>query len=208
MSDRDRVSVDVYFDFACPYVHSAAAWLREVRRQLGDDRIVITWKLFPLEQINAPEDAEYPIWNLPADRRSRGRDSLHAAVAARRQGREAFDRFHEALLILKHDENQDHGKRSTLDAAAARAGLDLAQFAADLDDRSLLRDIETDYTSGREGFNVFGTPTFVFPNGQAAYLQVLPPPPPDEAVAFWDDFVQNVRDRPYLREIKRPRGAK
>ena len=34
----DRVTVDVYFDFACPYVHSAASWLREVNRQLGDNR--------------------------------------------------------------------------------------------------------------------------------------------------------------------------
>jgi predicted DsbA family dithiol-disulfide isomerase len=205
---NDRVSVDVYFDFACPYVHSAAAWLREVRRQLGDDRIDITWKVFPLEQVNAPDDAEFPIWDLPADRRSRGRDSLHAAVAARRQGREAFDRFHEALLTLKHEEDQDHGNRATLDAAATRAGLDLDQFARDLDDRSLLREIEADYTAGRDDFSVFGTPTFVFPNGQAAYLQVLPPPPPEEAVAFWDDFVRDVRDRPYLREIKRPRRPK
>jgi predicted DsbA family dithiol-disulfide isomerase len=201
----DRVSVDVYFDFSCPYVHSAAAWLREVRRQLGDDRIDITWKFFPLEQVNAPEDAEFAVWDLPAERRSRGRDSLHAAVAARRQGREAFDRFHEALLTLKHEEEQDHGKRDTLVEAATRAGLDLDQFARDLDDRALLRDIEADYRSGREERSVFGTPTFVFPNGQAAYLQVLPPPPAEEAVAFWEDFVRDVRDRPYLREIKRPR---
>lgn len=205
---NDRVSVDVYFDFACPYVHSAAAWLREVRRQLGDDRLDITWKFFPLEQVNAPDDAEFPIWELPADRRSRGRDSLHAAVAARRQGREAFDRFHEALLTLKHEEDQDHGTRVTLDAAATRAGLDLDQFARDLEDRSLLREIAADYTAGRDDFSVFGTPTFVFPNGQAAYLQVLPPPPPEEAVAFWEDFVHDVRDRPYLREIKRPRRPK
>ncbi|MDF3039122.1 MAG: oxidoreductase [Thermomicrobiales bacterium] len=202
---NDRVSVDVYFDFSCPYVHSAAAWLREVRRQLGDDRIDITWKCFPLEQVNAPEDAEFPIWDLPADRRSRGRDSLHAAVAARRQGRAAFDRFHEALLTLRHEEDQDHGKRATLVEAATRAGLDLDHFARDIDDRALLREIESDYRSGREEINVFGTPTFVFPNGQAAYLQVLPPPPMEEAVAFWEDFVRDVRDRPYLREIKRPR---
>ena len=117
----DRVTVDVYFDFACPYVHSAAAWLREVNRQLGDSRIEVTWKFFPLDQVNAPADADMPIWDLPPDRRSRGRDSFHAAAAARRQGREAFERFHAALLTLKHEEGQDHGKRSTLDEAASRA---------------------------------------------------------------------------------------
>jgi predicted DsbA family dithiol-disulfide isomerase len=201
----DRVTVDVYFDFACPYVHSAASWLREVNRQLGDNPIEVTWKFFPLEEVNAPPDADMPIWDLPPDRRSRGRDSFHAAVAARRQGREAFERFHAELLTLKHEEGQDHGKRSTLDDAASRAQLDLARFAADLDDRRLLSEIKSDYLAGKEELGVFGTPTFVFPNGQSAYLRILPPPPPDETVAFWLDFVRDVRDRPYLQEIKRPR---
>jgi predicted DsbA family dithiol-disulfide isomerase len=201
---NDRVTVDVYFDFACPYVHAAAVWLREVQNQLGADQLEVSWKSFPLEQINAPDDAEYPVWDLPADRRSRGRDSLHAAAAARRQGSDAFDRFHMALLALKHEDDQDHGNRATLDEAARRAGLDLPRFTADLDDRDLLREIRDDYNSGREGYGIFGTPTFVFPNGQSAYLKLLPPPPPEDAVPLWQDFVRSVRDRPYLREIKRP----
>jgi predicted DsbA family dithiol-disulfide isomerase len=201
----DHVAVDVYFDFACPYVHSAASWLREVNGQLGESRIDVTWKFFPLEQVNAPADADMPIWDLPPERRSRSRDSFHAAAAARRQGGKAFERFHAALLTLKHEEEQDHGKRSTLDEAASRAQLDLTRFAADLEDRGLLKYIENDYVGGKEGLGVFGTPTFVFANGQSAYLRILPPPPPEEAVAFWLDFVRDVRDRPYLLEIKRPR---
>ena len=201
----DRVAVDIYFDFSCPYVHSAAVWLREVNRQLGDNRIEATWKFFPLEQVNAPADADTAIWDLPPERRSRGRDSFHAAAAARRQGPEAFERFHEAVLTLKHEEGHDHGQRSTLDEAASRAELDLTRFAADLENRELLKEIESDYVAGREGLGVFGTPTFVFPNGSSAYLQILPPPPPEDAVAVWLDFVRDVRDRPYLREIKRPR---
>jgi predicted DsbA family dithiol-disulfide isomerase len=202
----ERVTVDVYFDFACPYVHSAATWLHEVNRQLGDDGLDVSWKFFPLEQVNAPADAEVPVWDLPPDRRSRGRDSMHAAVAARRQGGVAFNRFHSALLALKHEEGLDHGKRSTLEEAASRAGLDLERFKIDLDDRDLLREIEDDYLTGRERFGVFGTPTFVFSNGQSAYLRLLPPPPSDEAVSLWEDFLRNVYDRPYLREMKRPQA--
>jgi len=201
----ERVTVDVYFDFACPYVHSAASWLREVNRQMGDDHVHVRWRFFPLEQVNAPADAKVPIWDLPADRRSSGRDSMHAAAAARRQGEEQFERFHAALLTLKHEEGLEHGKQSTLEEAAARADLDLALFNADLGDRSLLQDIKEDYISGREVLGVFGTPTFVFPNGRSAYLRILPPPPPEEAVAFWEAFVQDVCSRPYLLEIKRPR---
>lgn len=201
----DRVEVDVYFDYACPYVHSAARWLEEVRRQLGPDRVAVTWRFFPLEEVNAPEDAEFRIWELPPDRRSRGRDSLRAAAAARRQGNEAFERFHSALLGLKHEESKDHGQRETLEEAATRAGLDVAAFSAALEDPALLDAIKDDYLQGRGQLGVFGTPTFVFPNGQSAYLQVLPVPPAEEAVPLWEDFVTIVRDRPFLREIKRPR---
>ena len=143
----------------CPQCRFLA---REVNRQLGDNPIEVTWKFFPLEEVNAPPDADMPIWDLPPDRRSRGRDSFHAAAAARRQGREAFERFHAELLTLKHEEGQDQGKRSTLEEAASRAGLDLARFAADLDDRSLLAEIKRDYVAGKEDLGVFGTPTFVF----------------------------------------------
>lgn len=200
-----RVEVDVFFDFGCPFVHSAAVWMDDVARQLGGDAPIVTWKFFPLEQVNAPEDAEMPIWDLPAERRSRGRDSLQAAAAARGQGSEAFHRFHLALLRLRHEEDQDHGKRSVLEDAAARAELDLERFRADLDDRSLLHQIRDEYTHAREQLGVFGTPTFVFPNGNSAYLQTLPPPPTADSVAVWHDFVTIVRDRPYLREIKRAR---
>ena len=205
---NDRIEVDVYFDYACPFVNSAALWLDDVSRQLGDRGPKTNWKFFPLDQVNAPEDAELAVWELPADRRSRGRDSLHAAAAARRQGDELFARFHLALLGLKHEEGEDHGKRSVQEEAARRSGLDLERFRADLEDRSLLEEIRDEYTNGRELFGVFGTPTFVFANGNAAYVQTLPPPPSEEAVPVWEDFVRFVRDRPFLREIKRPRLAK
>jgi hypothetical protein len=80
----------------------------------------------------------------------------------------------------------------------------MERFKADLDDRELLKEIKVDYVSGREGFGVFGTPTFVFPDGRSAYLRLLPTPPPDDAVPLWQDFVRDVCDRPYVREIKRP----
>jgi predicted DsbA family dithiol-disulfide isomerase len=200
----DPVEVDVFFDFACPYVYGAAVWLQEVQRQMGDEGPRFVWRFFPLEEVNAPPDADFAIWELPPDRRSRGRDSMHAAVAARRQGGDAFDRFRMELLTLKHESDQDHGLRSTLDEAARRAGLDLTRFANDLQDRSLLLEVRDDYQHARSDHAVFGTPTFVFPNGSTAYLKLLPPPPPEDAVPLWLDFAQTVRDRPYVREIKRP----
>jgi protein-disulfide isomerase len=199
------LKVDVYFDYACPYVNAAAKWVAELEKQLGDDQVEFNWRFFPLEQVNAPADIEEKVWDLPPENRSQARNSMHAALAAMQQGDDAFFRFHLALLTMKHDEGMDHGKKSTIDEAASRAGLDLEQFQQALTDRSLLTRIRDDYEHGRQTLGVFGTPTFVFPDDSSAYLQVLPPPPAEDAVALWNDFVHDVTERPYLREIKRPR---
>lgn len=201
----ERLKVDIYFDYVCPYVHAAANWVNEVNRQLGEEWIDFRWRFFPLEQVNAPADTEETVWDLPPENRSQARNSMHAAAAAMRQGEDAFQRFSLAVLALKHEEGKDHGKRATLTEAAERARLDLEQFEKDLQDRSLLLQIRDDFMQGRDLHGIFGTPTFVFPNGEAAYLQVRPTPPGDDALALWQDFVRDVCDRPYLRELKRPR---
>jgi hypothetical protein len=64
--------------------------------------------------------------------------------------------------------------------------------------------IGEDYLEARNVVGAFGTPTFVFGNGEAAYLRLLPVPPPDQAMAVFEEFVRIGRDRPYLLEIKRP----
>jgi hypothetical protein len=55
---------------------------------------------------------------------------------------------------------------------------------------------------------VFGTPTIVFENGQGAYLKVNFRGLPKDPVAFWNEFVAIVRDRPEAIEIKRPQPGK
>ena len=67
----------------------------------------------------------------------------------------------------------------------------------------MLEEVRDEYAFGRETHGVFGTPTFVFPNGQSAYLKILPAPSSEEAVPLWEEFVTMVRDRPFLVEIKR-----
>lgn len=87
---------------------------------------------------------------------------------------------------------------------AEAVGLDLAAFERDLGDRSFLPTIGEDYTEGRERYGVFGTPTFVFPNGEAMYVKFMPPPPPEEALPLFEQFLSAARDRPYILEWKRP----
>jgi len=45
----------------------------------------------------------------------------------------------------------------------------------------------------------------MFENGEGAYLQVNFRELPKDPVVFWEEFVSTVRDRPEVREIKRPR---
>lgn len=183
---------------------AAAVWLQHVREHLGD-RLRVRWRAFPLEQVNSDEGPDWKLWEQPEGYRSRGLGALRAAVAARQQGEEAFERFHLGLLRAKHEEGRDHGKRETLLAVAQAAGLDMALFERDLADRALLAQIGADYEEGRERYGVFGTPTFVFSDGAAAYLKMNPPAPPGETMPVFEDFVRTVRDRGYITEIKRPK---
>ncbi len=160
-----------------------------------------------MEQVNSAEGPEWKLWEQPEGYRSRGRPAFHAAIAARNQGEHAFLRFHHALLQAKHEDGKDHGKRDTLLAVADQVGLDREQFERDIADRSLLARIGEDYTDAHDRLGVFGTPTFVFPNGGAAYLKLTPHVVLPEPLPLFEEFVRTVRDRPYVVEIKRPRMA-
>ncbi len=196
--------VDVYFDYACPFADSAARWVSELKKQIGDE-VQFEFKFFPLEQVNAPADVDEAIWDLPRENRSPARHSMQAGAAALQQGRDAFDAFNLELMKLKHSEGKDHGKRASITEAAQRAGLNMAQFEEDLEDDDLLDIVREHYETGLAEHGVFGTPTFVFPSGSAVYLQLLPAPTAEEAVPLWREFVATAEGRPNYREFKRTR---
>ncbi len=156
--------------------------------------------------MNSTEGPDWKLWEQPEGYRSKGLAAFRASLAARHQGDEAFQRFHFALLEAKHAGGKDHGKRETLLKVAQQAGLDMEKFEQDLADRSDLASIGEDYTAGKGELGVFGTPTFVFTNDQAAYLKINPRsiPTGDDAVTFFERFVDIARDQPDVMEIKRP----
>lgn len=154
--------------------------------------------------MNSAEGPDWKLWEQPDTHRSRGRVSFQAAIAAKRQGEDAFDAFHHDLLLAKHAEGKDHGRASTLRAVAEGAGLEPERFERDRTDRSLLSRIGEDYEEAREVHGIFGTPTFVFPDGSASYLKLQMPIPRDDAVPFFEQFTALVDGRSYVTEIKRP----
>jgi len=168
------------------------------------DKLQIDWRYFSLEQINQKNGPDWKVWDQPPTYESRSNPSFIAAEAARRQGQDAFLRMQEQLLKARHEEKRFFTDRETLVLAAQRAGLDVERFQRDLEDRSLLQRLGQDHTEAVEKYHAFGVPTFVFENGQAAYLKMNPPPPKEEAAAVFEDLYRTMAQRPYIYELKRP----
>jgi predicted DsbA family dithiol-disulfide isomerase len=195
--------VEVYYDYLCPYVYAGALWARDVKTALGDD-IEFAWRSFPLEQVNSAEGPEWKLWEQDNNYVSRGFNAFRGAEAAKLQGPDQFINYHYAILESRHVEDQNIGRKEVVIEAARSAGLDVDAFEAALADRALLANIGKDYEHARNVHGVFGTPTFVFPGGEAAYIKMRPKAPDEDAVAVWNDFVETVVGRPYVHEIKRP----
>ena len=78
----------------------------------------------------------------------------------------------------------------------------MEQFKKDLNDPALVETVAVDHEDADER-GIFGTPTFLFENGHAAYMKTFIPPE-DEAVDVFDSFVTLFGGRTYVGEVKAP----
>jgi len=132
------VTIVEFSDLQCPFCaqsHPVMQWVMTAY----DGRVKWLFKHFPL--------SIHPNARL----------AHQAALAAAEQGK--FWPMHDALFA-----DRQHVKRDALRAAAARLGLDVARFTADLDSPRLKARIETDRREG-VALGVTATPTF-FINGR------------------------------------------
>lgn len=199
---KETYKVDVYFDYACPFAWAAQLWLDDVKEELGD-RLDVNWRIFPLEQVNA-SDPDFRVWEQPNDGKNSTLRSFQGYHAARQQGDEAFKKFHAALFRKRHVDGRNLAGQQVLEAAAEDAGLDMERFRNDLKSDDVFSQIEEDFTYSTKELSVFGTPTIVFENNEGAYVKLNYTNMPDDPVEFFHDFVDTVRDRPSVIEIKRP----
>ena len=169
-----------------------------------DGEMNITWKTFPLEQVNSKEGPDWKLWEQPESYPSRGLLALKAGEAARKQGPEAFDRFHMALLNARHVDRKKIDDRGILAEVAKSAGLDVDRFTNDLDDPAYIKKIAAEYAEAHDKYGVFGVPTILAENGNAAFVKMMPPPEPEEALAVFNDLFPVISGRPNIKEIKRP----
>ncbi|TMC97554.1 MAG: DsbA family protein [Chloroflexi bacterium] len=189
---------ELYFDYLCPFVYRASLLLASVAAERSPD---VSWRYFSLTQVNSKDDG-WTIWDAPAADRVRGRLAFKAAEAARRQGR--FDVFHPALLAARHQARSDIDDVRVIEQVAEDSGLDLERFRLDVDDPSIMQALARDHMQAVAKHGVFGTPTFVFPNGASAYIRLAEAPAGAEAVDLYDRMIGMAADEPRVLEIKRP----
>jgi protein-disulfide isomerase len=173
-------------------------------------QLEINWRYFSLYQINHEGDKSWKIWEQPLvddgwEERNYAPSlrAFWAAEAARRQGSEAFARFHLALGRTRYQQGLSYAQPETMQLAAEIAQLDLGRFQAALADPTCMERLAADHTQA-DGMDIFGTPTFAFPEARPAYLKLSHLPEPEEALAFWHEFRQIVAERSFVTEIKRP----
>lgn len=133
------VTVTEYGDFECPNCKQAAPAVKLLLRHFKN-RIRFVYRHFPLEEVHP--------------------HALHAAEAAESSGGQGkFWPMHDVLF-----ENQPHLKLPQLRSYAQRLRLDMARYAADMEDQVYLQRIREHMQSGRES-GVRATPTFFVNRG-------------------------------------------
>lgn len=198
-ADGELMKFEVFFDYQCPFVYRAAEVIDAVRRSGRD--LDVRWRYFSLTQVNSKNDG-WTAWDAPASEHVRGRLAFQAAEAARRQGR--FEEMHWRLLRARHRDRLDLDDRSVVEKIAAEANLDVDRFRGDLADGTILEPLAADHTAAVAEHGVFGTPTFVFPEGHAAYVRLAASAPDSGAVEVFDRLVAVAASEPRILEIKRP----
>ncbi|MCH8973544.1 MAG: hypothetical protein IH869_00560, partial [Chloroflexi bacterium] len=104
----------------------------------------------------------------------------------------------------RHVDRKELNDKELLGRLAAKAELDVPRFEKDLGDRSLLDAIAASHKHAVEDLGVFGTPTFVFENGAAAFLKMLKPRTQEEAVRSFDALIPVMEGEVAVGELKRP----
>ena len=178
-------------------------WLDPIVTHFSGD-LKLRWKNFSLEQINAENGGDWKVWDETDLGKTRSLTASVAGEAARRQGDSAFHSFFLRLLTERHGGNRfplnDMGLLVDL---ANELGLDVMQFERDIRNPELRSKIKEDHNEATERHGIFGTPTFVFANGQSAYLKTFIPPE-NQGLETFEHFLGLFMERSYIGEIKRP----
>jgi predicted DsbA family dithiol-disulfide isomerase len=199
--DPEVIRFEVFYDYFCPFVYRASVLLQNVGRSSAFS-LKVAWRYFSLAQVNSKDDG-WTAWEAPESEHVSGRMAFRAAEAARRQ--DAFDQLHMPLLEARHRDRLNIDDVVVIERVAVDAGLDINRFRADLADPTTVDALRRDHMQARSEHGVFGTPTFVFPDGASAYVRLAEAPDAAHAPGVFERLLAIVAGEPSILEIKRPR---
>jgi len=188
------MQLDIYYSYACRDSYLVYAWLKLVKE--NGQSLYIHWHPFAI-QMDDPEDWEQP-WET-ANSELRG---FIVAEAARRQGREAFLRFHDALEQAVHEQLLELKDESTLIGAAQQAGLDIERFQEEWHDPRLAKNAHQRHLQAVERWNVDGTPTIIFPNGRSYHIELNEIPAKEDSLETFRAIETLTISHPYIGQLK------
>ena len=194
------IEFELFYDYLCPFVYRAAEMLESIRES-NARKVEVRWRYFSLSQVNSRQES-WTAWDAPESELVKGRLAFQAAEAARRQQR--FDGFHMALLRARHRDRINIDNPHEIKKVAAASGLDLEGFREDIASKDILHALARDHEEARTRYGVFGTPTFVFKDGGAAYVRLAEQPLNGDAARIFDEIVNIASREPSILEIKRP----
>ena len=165
----------------------------------------IDWQPFSLSQVNSDKGPDFKYWEQPEilDGSDHTLLAHQSGLAAKRQGKEAFESFFMALLTARHVDKKDLNEPEVMQEAAVTAGLDIARFREDQADPDLLRELGESHTKAVEEYGAFGVPTFIFPGGKPTFLKMFIPPD-EQAAEIHESLFKMMAEFDHVGEIKRP----
>ena len=196
--------VVAYVDYLCPYAWHGAEVARWVAAPLG---LRFEWHFFSLVQSRQGGRDGRQLWDAPIDPDdplgAMGLTPFLAGCAARRQGPEAFDRFHLDLLRARHRDGAPFTVATTLQVAEA-SGLHVPRFERDLADPELRTCLAQDHHQSL-AHEVFDTPAFAFAGAPPAHFRLRAlPADASEAVRLVSAFRDLLSLYPDLETVRRP----
>jgi len=107
---------------------------------------------------------EFPRWSMPG---------LEAGIAAQRQGKDAFHRFHLRLYRSFFIESKSLIDKDNLVSVAREAGLDMNTFMHDIDDHVLQESVRKQCQEAIETYFVSAVPTVII-GGKRRRIGMVP----------------------------------
>jgi len=166
-------------------------WLAKVR-EAKDEEIEVDWQPFSLSQVNSDKESDIKLWEQPEHLDGSDHTFLahRSGLAAKRQGKEAFESFFITLLKARHEDKKDLNDPVVMERE-------------DQSDPDLLREIGESHTKAIEEVGAFGVPTFVFGEGKAAFLKMFIPPD-EQCAEIYDTLIKTMSEFAHVGELKRP----